>query len=57
MASTNLILAVPTANSSVNYDLPANDSAKLSFSPEDIDGLGAWPRISPSPPDDPMEQA
>ncbi len=39
MASTNLILAVPTANSSVNYDLPANDSAKLSFSPEDIDGL------------------
>ncbi|HEU4839130.1 MAG TPA: DUF5801 repeats-in-toxin domain-containing protein, partial [Micavibrio sp.] len=39
MASTNLILAVPTADSSVNYDLPANDSAKLSFSPEDIDGL------------------
>jgi T1SS-143 domain-containing protein len=39
MASTNLILAVPTADSSVNYDLPANDSAKLSFSPADIDGL------------------
>ncbi len=39
MASTNLILAVPTADSSVSYNLPANDSAKLSFAPEDIDGL------------------
>ena len=39
MASNNIILAVPSANSSVNYELPQNDSAKLSFSPEDIDGL------------------
>ena len=39
MAANNLILAVPSANSSVNYNLPESESAKLSFTPEDIDGL------------------
>ncbi|PZO83601.1 MAG: hypothetical protein DI626_08955, partial [Micavibrio aeruginosavorus] len=39
MASNNIIMAVPSANTSVNYDLPANENAKLSFSPSDIDGL------------------
>ncbi len=37
--ATNLIYAVPKADTSVNYDLPTNESAKLSFSPEDISGL------------------
>ncbi|PZQ48653.1 MAG: hypothetical protein DI551_01410 [Micavibrio aeruginosavorus] len=39
MASNNIILAVPSANSTVNYELPDSESAKLSFTPEDIDGL------------------
>lgn len=39
MASNNIILAVPSANSSVNYELPKSESAQLSFSPEDIDGI------------------
>ena len=39
MASNNIILAVPSANSEVNYELPQSESAQLSFSPEDIDGL------------------
>jgi len=39
MASNNIILAVPSANSSVNYELPDSESAQLSFTPEDIDGI------------------
>ncbi len=39
MASNNIILAVPSANTSVDYTLPDSSSAKLSFSPEDINGL------------------
>lgn len=39
MAANNIILAVPSANSTVNYDLPDNESATLSFAPEDISGL------------------
>ncbi len=39
MATNNIILAVPGADSSVLARLPESDSAQLSFSPEDIDGL------------------
>lgn len=37
--ANNIILAVPSANSSVNYELPQSESAKLSFTPEDINGI------------------
>ncbi len=39
MATNNIILAVPGADTSVDYTLPGSDSAQLSFTPEDIDGL------------------
>ena len=39
MASNNIILAVPAAESSVSYDLPKNASAELSFTAGDIDGV------------------
>jgi T1SS-143 domain-containing protein len=39
MASNNIILAKPKAETTVDYTLPESESAKLSFSPEDISGL------------------
>lgn len=39
MATNNIILAVPGADTEVNYALPGNELATLSFSPDDIDGL------------------
>lgn len=39
MATNNIILAVPGVDTAVNYTLPASESAKLSFAPEDVDGL------------------
>jgi len=39
MASNHLILAQPEANSTIDYSIPTGDSARLSFTPEDISGL------------------
>ena len=39
MASNHLILAQPEANSTIDYTIPSGESARLSFTPEDISGL------------------
>jgi T1SS-143 domain-containing protein len=39
MTCNNVILAQPEAGTSVNYEIPAAESAKLSFGPEDISGI------------------
>lgn len=39
MASNHLILAQPEANSTIDYSIPSGESARLSFTPEDISGL------------------
>ena len=39
MASNHLILAQPEADATINYTIPDGESARLSFTPEDISGL------------------
>ncbi|MBN8520419.1 MAG: tandem-95 repeat protein [Alphaproteobacteria bacterium] len=43
MTCNNVILAQPEAGTSVNYEIPQAESARLTFGPEDISGLSLNP--------------